>query len=129
MLTGSCLCGKVRYQINGPVYRFVHCHCRTCRKVHGTVYGSSAVVQREHFQVVSGERAISRYESSPGKYRCFCSACGTHVFAQKREEVFLRIGTLDSDPGIRPEAHIWTSHKAPWYQLSDELPRYLEDIV
>ena len=129
MVTGSCLCKRVRYEINGPIYSFVHCHCQTCRKVHGTVYGSSALVQKAHFQVVSGEQAISRYESSPGKHRCFCSFCGTHVFAEKADKVILRIGTLDSDPGIRPEGHIWINHKALWYEVTDELPKYEEDIA
>jgi hypothetical protein len=129
MLTGSCLCRRVRYQINGPIYRFVHCHCRTCRKVHGTVYGSSALVQNRNFQVVGGEDAVTRYESSPGKLRCFCSVCGTHVFAQKADEIILRVGTLDADPGIRPEAHIWMGDKAPWYEVCDELPKYNEGIA
>ncbi|MFQ6021439.1 MAG: GFA family protein [Acidiferrobacterales bacterium] len=131
MLTGSCLCRAVKYEINGPLDGFVHCHCHTCRKVHGTVYGSSAQVRREHFRLVSGADSLAAYESSPGKERCFCRVCGSHVFARLHSEpevVILRIGTLDTAPGQRPEAHIWVSHKAPWYEILDDLPRFKEGM-
>ncbi len=131
MLTGSCLCKTVRYEISGPLDCFVHCHCHTCRKVHGTVYGSSAQVTSEAFRLLSGADSITAYESSPGKQRFFCRNCGSHVFARLRsrpDEVILRIGTLDADPGQRPQAHIWVSHKAAWYEILDGLPQYECDI-
>jgi hypothetical protein len=127
MLTGSCLCKAVQYQITGALSEFVHCHCRTCRKVHGTVYGSSALVQRGHFRLISGAEALTAYQSSPGKERCFCRACGSHVFARleaRPQEIILRVGTLDSDPKQRPQAHIWVRYKAPWYAIQDALPQY-----
>ena len=81
MLTGSCHCGAVHYEIKGEVYGFKHCHCHTCRKIHGTVFGSSALTSAQGFTVTSGEATLERYESSPGKWRCFCKHCGSHVFA------------------------------------------------
>ena len=51
------------------------------------------------------------------------------MFAEKAEKVILRIGTLDSDPSIRPEGHIWISHKALWYEVNDDLLKYEEDIA
>ncbi|MFQ5936210.1 MAG: GFA family protein [Acidiferrobacterales bacterium] len=129
MITGSCLCRAVRFEIDGKLRRFVHCHCQTCRKIHGTVYGSSALVGSEDFRLVAGADAITVYESSPGKERCFCRVCGSHVFARfasQPQDIILRIGTLDTDPGERPTAHIWLCHKAPWYQVVDALARYDE---
>ncbi len=124
---GSCQCGAVRFEITDTIRGLMHCHCRTCRKIHGTVYGSSALVVRTGFRVISGEQALTEYESSPGKKRCFCSHCGSHVFAYfdaQPETVVLRIGTLDSDPGIRAQAHIWVSDRAPWYEIHDTLPQF-----
>ena len=131
MLTGSCLCGAVKYEVGGEINGFVHCHCHTCRKAHGTVFGSSALVSSETFKLVSGEDMLTRYASSPGKERCFCRRCGSHVFAHitsRPDTIILRIGTLDTDPGIRPEGHIWVSHKASWYEICDQLPQYDEAI-
>jgi GNAT superfamily N-acetyltransferase len=117
--------------MHGRIYGFKHCHCRTCRKIHGTVYGSSALTDAEGFRVTQGEPDIERYASSPGKRRCFCRHCGSHVFAYYENDpsfVVLRLGTLDSAPAIAAEAHIWVSHKAPWYQILDEIPKYAEDL-
>jgi len=106
----------------------MYCHCHSCRRIHGTVHGSSALVAREGFQVVAGADSVSEYESSPGKKRCFCCRCGSHVYAvvDGHPDVFLRLGTLDGDPGVRAEAHIWVNDKAPWYEINDELPRFPE---
>ncbi len=127
MLTGSCLCMAVRFEINAMPRRFVHCHCHTCRKVHGTVYGSSALIDSRHFRLLTDADAVTAYESSPGKQRCFCRHCGSHVYARfkaRPQEIILRIGTLDGDPGMKAEAHIWVEHKASWYEITDALPRH-----
>jgi len=131
MVSGSCHCGRVRFEIHGPIYGFKHCHCRTCRKIHGTVYGSSALTDAEGFRLTQGESDIERYESSPGKRRCFCKHCGSHVFAYYENDlsfVVLRLGTLNQAPDIAPEAHIWVGQKAPWYPILDEIPQYAEDL-
>lgn len=79
MIIGSCACGKVAYeadQLDGPV---VHCHCDTCRKVHASAFSSTARVQRDHFRWLQGHALIRNFESSRGKRRHFCRACGTHL--------------------------------------------------
>ena len=129
MHRGSCHCGTVHYEIDGDIRGLVHCHCHTCRKINGTTYGTSAVVARNRFTVTAGEEDLTAYLSSPGKTRNFCRRCGSHVFAIEEalpDGVILRIGTLDGDPGARPEGHIWVSHKAPWYEITDGLPQYAE---
>lgn len=126
MIKGSCHCRNIEYQISGEISPIQHCHCRTCRKTNGTAYGSSAVTSRDGFRVTKGGDSIREYESSPGKQRCFCATCGSHVYALMDEHpgiVILRIGTIDGDPGVRPTRHIWVSQKAPWYEIHDQLPR------
>lgn len=129
MLTGTCHCGAVEFEIAGEIRGFQHCHCDTCRRIHGTVYGSSAVTDRSAFRITQGAGAITEYESSPGKKRCFCSRCGSPIYAYRDAEprwVVLRMGTVDGDPGVRPTRHIWVSQKAPWYEIHDELPQLAE---
>jgi len=130
MLTGSCHCGVVRFEIKGEVYSFKHCHCWTCRKIHGTVFGSSALTSAAGFTLTAGEVSLERYESSPGKRRCFCKHCGSHVFAYYEADpsvIVLRLGTMENFPAQRPQAHIWVSHKAPWYEILDDTPQFAED--
>src|SRR5436309_6474086 len=114
MLTGSCHCGAIQYEITGEVYGFKHCHCHTCRKIHGTVFGSSALTSAQGFTMTSGEAALERYECSPGKSRCFCKHCGSHVFAYYEGDpsgIVLRLGTVENFPAQRPLAHIWVSQR------------------
>ncbi len=129
MHTGSCLCGEITFEIDAEIRRFHHCHCRTCRKAHATVYGSSALVDEAAFRVRSGEDSIAQYASSPDKIRYFCSNCGTHVFARcdrDPDQIILRIGALDGDLDIKAIGHIWVSHKPDWYDIADDLPQSSE---
>jgi hypothetical protein len=119
-LRGSCLCKTIEYQLDGLDMPIVHCHCQTCRKAHAAAFASTAGVLREHFRWTRGQDRLSSFESSPGKLRHFCSVCGSHLMAQRlaQPHVIVRVATLDDDPGMLPQAHIWTSHDVPW--LDDE---------
>ncbi|MBS7700053.1 MAG: GFA family protein [Chelatococcus sp.] len=125
-LSGSCLCGDVTYEIDQIDMPIGHCHCITCRKAHASPFTTTAGVLREHLRIRSGGESLRAYESSPGKLRRFCNKCGTHLFAERpvQQHVILRVATLDQDPGVRPEHHIWTSHDVPW--LDPDCPSFPE---
>ncbi|MFG6178298.1 GFA family protein [Halomonas sp. THAF12] len=119
-MQGSCLCGVVTYEIDRLDLPIVHCHCSTCQKAHAAAFTTTAGVERRHFRWTAGEETLSHFVSSPGKRRWFCSACGTHLMAERSEKphVILRVATLDEDPGERPALHIWRSHDVAW--LADD---------
>ena len=125
MISGSCLCGKVSYEISGPVGDIVHCHCQSCRKAHGAAFSSVAAVKETDFKLF-GEQMLNGFESSPGKMRYFCSRCGTQIYAKKAgtPHIILRLGSLDTDPDSAETKHIWVSQKASWYQINNHLPQY-----
>ena len=75
---GSCLCGAVAYEVAAPDLKIGHCSCRTCRKAHAAPIAATARVPRERFRFLRGEDRLTAFESSPGKLRRFCSACGSH---------------------------------------------------
>ncbi len=50
MLTGSCLCGNVAYEVNADPGPIVHCHCSTCRKTHGSAFSTVTNVPRDRFR-------------------------------------------------------------------------------
>src|SRR5690606_20182876 len=74
-IKGSCLCGGVRFQINGPLTGALNCHCSMCRKAHGAAFRSRARVEARDFELLAGEELIKFYESSPGNHRGFCGVC------------------------------------------------------
>lgn len=81
MISGSCLCGKVRYDISGQVGDIVHCYCQTFRKVHGSAFSGVAAVDGNEFALI-GRGPLTCFESSPGEKRYFCSNCGTPIYAK-----------------------------------------------
>ncbi len=125
--SGSCLCGKVKYVISGSVGDIVHCHCKTCRKAHGSAFSSVAAVSDNDFKL-SGSEFLNSFESSIGKKRYFCSYCGTQIYAKREGQghIILRLGSLDTDPASKEKNHIWVSQKASWYEINNDLPQYQE---
>ena len=127
MIRGSCLCKAVQFEIHGKIARASHCHCSMCRKAHGAAFGTYAAAKAEDFRVVTGEDLITRYRSSPGIVRTFCARCGSTLQwlrESKPEMVDVALGVLDDDPGVRPAYHIYVDSKAPWYEITDALPRH-----
>ena len=127
-MKGSCLCGAVSYSVEQLDMPIGHCHCHTCRKAHAAPFTTTAGVDRRHFRWLRGEEILRSFESSPGKQRHFCSRCGTHLVAERANHphVILRVATLDDDPGMTPEMHIWCSHDVPWLRDASGVPSYLE---
>lgn len=125
-LTGSCLCGALRYRIDAAIEALTHCHCSQCRKGHGAAFASYANVRSEQFRFTSDEQALGRYESSPGVTRSFCRACGStllwHSQNNRPNWLSVAVGTLDTALGELAQKHIHTESKADWYAIHDGLP-------
>ncbi len=132
--TGGCQCGRVRYAVTEAAQDLYHCHCSMCRKVHGAVFATYAIVPRSAFRVVSGENDIRGFESSPGVYRYSCAACGCQIYCEEARRpaiTFYAPGSLDDgcSPGHESarERHIYVGSKAPWFAISDGLPQSERD--
>lgn len=129
MLRGSCLCGRIRYEISGKLYEPLNCHCTMCRKAHGAAFRSRAKIRSADFRWTAGEQFLTFFESSPGNHRGFCSICGSPMlskFGADQTAFSLALGSLDDDPGLRPEMHVYVASKAPWSTIADDLPQFAE---
>lgn len=126
MVEGACLCGAVRYEIDGPFAAMMHCHCSMCRKHHGSLYATFAVAPLAGFRWSSGEDQCQAYASSEHGNRSFCRTCGsvTPMFMAPMGLVVVPAGNLLSDPELRPQMHMFVASKAPWFELSDDLPKH-----
>ena len=100
-----------------------------CRKAHGAAFGSYGAVKADDFRVTSGAELITRYRSSPDVARTFCARCGStlqFLRESKAEIVYVALGVLDDDLGVRPARHIFVGSKAPWFEITDALPQHAE---
>jgi hypothetical protein len=127
MLKGSCACGRVSYEIDGPLIGPVtYCHCWRCRKHSGSSFGTTAGLAASDFRFVTGENLMRSWESSPGVHRFFAGCCGSPIYKREDsapEELGFRLGTLDIDPRMKAEMHFMTGSKAPWVEITDDLPQ------
>lgn len=129
MIEGGCLCGAVRYEVRGELRSMQHCHCSMCRKAHGVAFVTFIEIARGDLVFTRGADSLLRYESSPGSRRPFCPRCGSTLLFESAtdDEVWIAAGSLDGDPLVRPQCHIFVASKAPWHELHDELPKFAED--
>jgi len=128
MMGGGCLCGAVRFEISGPFLRAGHCHCSRCRRHSGTSGCTQGRVLQEHFRLLSGEHQVRAYGEGSHAVKAFCTTCGSSLFGgtwPEGPEVSIRLGVMDGDPGIRPQAHTFVASKAPWDEIMDELPQHM----
>ena len=128
---GSCLCGGVRYEVTMPFRRANYCHCSRCRKHSGAGALVMGRAPREGFRLLSGEDLIRVYAPPDGgAVKAFCVECGSSLFGGRwpdGPEVSIRLGTIDGEPGIRPQYRAFVDSKAAWDDLPDDgLPRYAE---
>ena len=126
-LPGSCLCGKVRFTATGEESRFYHCHCTRCRKATGTGHASNLFLKGE-LNWESGEELVRSYKLPEADRftNTFCTLCGGRVprFIEALGMVFIPAGSLDAEPGMKPQARIFTGSGAAWSCDASELPSF-----
>jgi hypothetical protein len=129
MHTGQCLCGGVRFEIDGELAPIEICYCKQCQRAQGTALATNIPVALSAFRLIAGEELIRSYESSPGKSRCFCSVCGSPLYSKREslpDVLRIRAGLIDGVLATRPVAHFHTNSKPNWWQIRDDLPQRAE---
>jgi hypothetical protein len=127
-LSGHCLCGAVRFEISAPFTSAGYCHCTHCQRRTGTTHSANGRVPRAGIALTAGQELLSSFQPPGGVPKVFCSACGGHLFSgdlEHDEQVAVRLGALDGDPGIRPEYRQFVDSAVAWEPLPDDgLARY-----
>jgi hypothetical protein len=129
-ITGSCMCGAVRYAVSVPITELRACHCTNCQKGSGTGAAVNAVIPSAAFRLERGTLKFfaSRADSGRILNRYFCGECGSPIYSQRAnspETLVLRSGSIDDPDDMRITAHIWTRSARPWTHIdpaSKQLP-------
>jgi hypothetical protein len=118
--TGGCLCGSVRYSLEGEPFHVGRCHCADCRKRSGSAF------------IVYGQWPLSAFQST-GEYATyegdsFCPRCGSRLFMIEEEIVEVCLGSLDDAPfELRPQADIWIKRRESWLPAVDGTSQHQEN--
>jgi hypothetical protein len=124
MLTGKCGCGAVRYRVADEFVYALNCHCSNCRAATGSAFKALAGIERDKLQVTDGaDKLLVFGEEDLNDTRC--AVCGSLLFSVVREGAYVHValGSLVDAPTIRPTHHIFVGSKAPWFEITDDLPQ------
>jgi hypothetical protein len=125
-LTGGCLCGGVRYRIDGDCRDIICCHCENCRRTHGHVAAYTALDQSA-LTLISAHTLQWFHDASPDTYRGFCNRCGASLFWDARDDgkrISVAAGSLDDSGSLHTIGHVFVAEAGSYYEISDGLPRY-----
>ena len=128
VVRGSCLCGGIAFEMLGTPKGVTYCHCSRCRKTRGTGSATNLLTGLDQVKYVRGTDLLTTYKVPEAKHftHVFCRVCGSSMprFDEGRGFAIVPMGAFDDDPGIRPGRHIWVDSKAPWDEITDDLPRF-----
>jgi hypothetical protein len=129
-LTGQCMCGSVRFEVDRPLVSAGYCHCTRCQRRTGTTAALNAVLEPGSLRVVHGEDRVRAWAPPDGWEKLFCADCGSGLFSRSPDDpqrMGVRVGALEGDPGVRPSFRQFVAYAAPWEPIPDDgLPRYAE---
>ncbi len=121
---GGCLCGAVRFQVNGPLRDVINCHCSMCQKLHGA-FGAHSKAKKVDIDIIE-DRGLTWYRTSEIAERGFCRQCGSSLFWRPDEQDATGIlaGSLDRPTDLTTMGHIFVGEKADFYEISDLHPQF-----
>jgi len=124
-LLGKCDCGAVEYEVEDAFEYALNCHCASCRAVTGSAFKPIGGVKREKLRITAGSESVL-IVGQEDENHTRCAACGSLLFSVVRDGAYVHValGSLVDAPGIRPTQHIWVSEKAPWFEITDDLPQH-----
>lgn len=122
LISGGCMCGSVRYEVNGPLRDIIACHCEQCRRSSGHFVAATA--SRKKYFTLTQQDGLRWYSAVPGFRRGFCGLCGSSLFFEEigKERMSIAAGSLDKPHGLRIAAHIYTAEAGDYYTLDPLIP-------
>ena len=98
VLSGSCFCGEVRFEVAGDPAAMGYCHCESCRHWSAGPVNAFSLWAPEALKVTRGTASIGTYNKTAGSSRRWCTKCGGHLFTDHPA-----MGLVDVYAALLPE--------------------------
>jgi hypothetical protein len=127
---GGCACGAVRYRLKAAPLIVHACHCRDCQRLTGGAFAANIWIERRFVDTDHTQLRAAMLKGGSGKpHEVFrCAECGTAIYSKYHaapgDTVLLRAGTLDRPEAVRPDVHIFTRSRLPWFELPQGVPAF-----
>lgn len=121
-ISGSCLCGKVEFEVENQFENLFFCHCKQCRKISGSAHASNLFGNPDSLKWVAGKENVTHF-SYPGRQftNAFCKDCGAGMpfLSGDKTRIIVQAGALDTEPNFSNKASMFCAEKAEWHQTAD----------
>ncbi|WP_419168645.1 GFA family protein [Halobacteriovorax sp.] len=124
---GSCLCGNIKFELEGSFESFFLCHCKYCQKDTGSAHAANLFTTNSKLSWLSGEDLVKTFNLPQTRHvKSFCTNCGSAVpsIQNNGDLIVVPAGSLDVPVSIKPNAHLFIGSKANWEDELDELPSF-----
>lgn len=127
-ITGQCLCGAVKYEIDKAPAMTGVCHCKNCQRQAGSAFSTLAAVPVADFHLTGdAPKLYEDRETDSGNpvSRYFCGNCGSPIYSAldvQPDMLYLKTGTLDDTDSFQPQFHVWCDSKQNWVKLEEGVP-------
>ena len=127
MVQGSCLCGRIEYEVELIPEKTFNCHCSYCRKAHGAAFATLTLAKGDTLNIKKGKESLKEHKNDLGGYRAFCSNCGTRLMnyaPDKSMYLAIALSTVDTPVYFKPSAHANIESKASWHEPYEGIPSF-----
>ncbi|GGP24109.1 GFA family protein [Silvimonas iriomotensis] len=127
-LQGRCYCGAVHFEVEDAFEYAGYCHCQGCQRRTGSAFNTYAGITPDKIRVTQGAEHVTHLAEGPQGFDAYCRSCLSPLYSmvRDREYIHVRLGTLDASPSRKPDHHIYVAFKAPWHEITDDLPQFAE---
>jgi len=125
-MSGGCLCGAIRYEVNADPLMCVACHCKNCQRQAGSALSIIVGIPEDAIDITGEVKTYNDTgDSGATVRRQFCGECGSPLFSRLEQPglMFIKAGTLDDTSSLKPAFHCYAKSKQDWYDLGD-LPSF-----
>ena len=128
MYEGGCLCGQVRFRIEGEPMMSGRCCCQACQKLSGAGNTENIAFAEAAFSV-TGKAAQYNWTADSGGAvtTSFCPNCGSPLFGKSTTMPgmqMVRVGALDDPSAYRPQMMVYAKRRHAWVQHEDAIPAF-----
>ena len=129
LLSGGCLCGRVKFLVKEAFKDFYQCHCKQCQQLTGSAFASNILTDPRNINWLKGQDSIALYEHPTRVFsKAFCKLCGSALpyINKNKTSLVIPAGSLNDPAKLNPKANIFTSEEAWWFRASLNAKNYNE---
>ena len=130
MITGTCFCKAVKYELLAESTLQGLCYCTDCQTVGGSSHWTSYAVSPNDFRLREGELKQYNYDPGSGRQvtRYFCGECGTQIKVQSDSLNVASVNamTFDDTGAFAPTISYFSTSAPGWCEVAAPLRPFHE---